>query len=144
MPVEALEANYEFVRVVHYGLIPDSAGAGRQRGGSGIRREYEILTDGVILHTTGDGHMNPPWGLAGGSDGTLSAKTLVRDGKTIALRALSSIDTQKGDRLIVETSGGGGFGNPRERTEEAIRNDLADGTITPLTARDIYGLSVEH
>ena len=88
--------------------------------------------------------MNPPWGLAGGSDGTLSAKTLVRDGKTIALRALSSIDTQKGDRLIVETSGGGGFGNPRERTEEAIRNDLADGTITPLTARDIYGLSVEH
>ena len=86
--------------------------------------------------------MNPPWGLDGGSAGTLSTKTLVRDGKSIALRALSSINTKKGDQLIVETSGGGGFGDPRERAEEAIRDDLADGTITLMAARNIYGLGL--
>ena len=140
MPVEALETSYQFVRVVHYGLISDSSGAGRHRGGSGIRRVYEILTDGVMVHTTGDGHMSPPWGLAGGNDGTLSTKTLVRNGESIPLRALSSNEARKGDLLVVETSGGGGFGDPKTRSRAAVRDDLADGAIAAATAKKIYGL----
>lgn len=140
MPVEALETSCDFVRVAHYGLITDSAGAGQQRGGSGIRRVYEILADGVMVHTTGDGHMSPPWGLAGGGDGTLSTKTLLREGESIPLRALSSNEARKGDMLIVETSGGGGFGDPLLRTRDAVRDDLADGAITETAARNLYGL----
>ena len=140
MPVEALETSYRFVRVTHYGLIPDSAGAGQHRGGAGIKRVYEILTDGVMVHTTGDGHMSPPWGLSDGGDGTLSSKTLVRDGKSTPLRALSSNETRQGDLLIVETSSGGGFGDPKARPRDAVCNDLADGTITKTAAHNLYGL----
>ena len=84
--------------------------------------------------------MSPPWGLAGGNDGTLSTKTLVRNGESIPLRALSSNEARKGDLLVVETSGGGGFGDPKTRSRAAVRDDLADGAIAAATAKKIYGL----
>ena len=139
MPVEALESGFNFVRVKEYALIPDSGGTGAHRGGAGIRRVYEILVDKVLVHTAGDGHEHPPWGLAGGNNGTLSVKTLVRDGKSTSLRALSTVHACRGDILTIETSGGGGFGSPKERLQSAIRTDLKQRLVSPQVAAAVYG-----
>jgi len=139
MPVEALEANFGFVRVDSYGLIQDSGGVGMHRGGRGIRRRFEVIADGVNLHTTGDGHMTAPWGLGGGDNGTLSTKRVLRGNNTIELSALSTVALERGDIIEVETSGGGGFGDPRERPRERVRADLADGAISAEAARTLYG-----
>ena len=130
MPVEALETSFSVLRIMEYALIPNSGGAGQHRGGCGIRRVYEVLRDDVMVHTTGDGHMTAPWGLAGGGNGTLSTKRIERGGEVIELRALSTIPAKKGDRLIVETSGGGGYGDPALRSEVHRRHDEANGFVT--------------
>jgi N-methylhydantoinase B len=142
MPIEALETNFGFVRVASYGLILDSGGAGMHRGGRGIRRRFEVIADGVTLHTTGDGHMTPPWGLDGGSNGTLSTKRVLRAGAAIDLPALSTIALERGDIIEVATSGGGGFGDPRARPRDRVRDDLADGAISIDVARAVYGADV--
>ena len=136
MPVEALETSFDFVRVAEYGFIPDSGGSGTHRGGSGIRRIYEILTDNVLILTAGDGHQSPPWGLAGGGNGTLSAKHLLRNGELRSLRALSTITGLAGDQLIIETSGGGGFGDPQQRSRHALIDDVEDRFISETAARE--------
>jgi N-methylhydantoinase B len=130
MPIEALETSFPAVRIVEYGLIADSGGDGQHRGGCGIRRVYEVLRDGVVIHTTGDGHMTPPSGLAGGATGTLSVKKIERDDDVSQLRALSTNYAKKGDRLIVETSGGGGYGDPALRSEKARVYDVDNGFVS--------------
>ncbi len=135
MPVEALETSFSALRIVEYALIPDSGGAGQHRGGCGIRRVYEVLRDDVMVHTTGDGHMTAPWGLAGGDKGTLSTKRIERGSEVIELRALSTTPAKKGDRLIVETSGGGGYGDPALRSELHRRHDEENGLVTAINGR---------
>jgi len=144
MPVEALESAFDFVRVTEYALILDSGGAGAHRGGAGIRRVYEILADNVLVHTAGDGHEHPPWGLAGGENGTLSVKKWIRDGKCRNLRALSTVHARRGDILTIETSGGGGFGSPSERSQSAIRADLEQRLVSPQVAAAVYGYHGDH
>jgi N-methylhydantoinase B len=139
MPVEALETSFPALRIVEYGLIPNSGGTGRRRGGCGIRRVYEVLEDDVLVHTGGDGHMTPPWGLAGGGNGTLSVKRIERQGETIELPALSTHRARKGDRLVVETSGGGGYGDHSERAKDAALADLLDGLITQDRYEAMFG-----
>lgn len=141
-PVESLEVEYDFVRVASYGLIPDSGGAGRHRGGLGIRKTFEILKPGVVLSTAGDRHSTPPWGLAGGGDGTLSRYRLMRRGEPVYVHPLDLMETEAGDLLIAETSGGGGFGDPRERPREAVLRDVADGAVSRAAAASLYGVEI--
>ncbi len=141
-PIEALEVECEAVRVLSYGLIPDSGGPGCFRGGLGIERTYEVLMEGVTLCTAGDRQMTPPWGFGGGGSGSPSTYTIVRDGKSISLGVLTTMTIRKGDIVVARTSGGGGFGDPRERPRDAVRQDLAKGYIGPDSARDIYGYNV--
>ncbi|MCZ6642225.1 MAG: hydantoinase B/oxoprolinase family protein [Gammaproteobacteria bacterium] len=129
MPIEALETSFHALRIVEYALIPDSGGAGKHRGGCGIRRVYEVLTDGVVVQTSGDGHMTAPWGLAGGGNGTFSVKRLERGTETVELRALSTTEARKGDRFVIETSGGGGYGSPAKRARDNVLSDMADGLV---------------
>lgn len=140
-PIESLETEFDFVRVKAYGFAAGSPGHGRNRGGHGVRKVYEVLRDDVTLSTAGDRHTTRPWGLAGGSEGSHSRYTIQRGAECIPIGALTTCPLRRGDLVICETSGGGGWGDPRERPRDKIVEDLAAGRITPGEAREIYGVT---
>jgi N-methylhydantoinase B len=112
-PVEALEAYYP-LRVRRYGLRARSGGAGRHPGGDGVVREIEFLAPAQVT-LLGERRTTAPWGLAGGADGSPGQDWIVRGGRPRRLPAKVTIDVQPGDRLRVETPGGGGHGRSRRR-----------------------------
>ncbi len=111
-PAEALEHAYP-IRVTEYSLRRGSGGKGKFRGGDGIVREVELLTDAQVT-LLADRRKRGPYGLSGGSDGA-AGKTIgiKRDSSSHPLPAKGSVRLQKGDRVRIETSGGGGWGEPK-------------------------------
>ncbi len=107
-PVEALEYAYP-LRVRQYAIRRGSGGAGQQRGGDGIIREIELLTDAQVT-LLADRRKIAPYGLAGGEPGQLGAAELIAKGKRKRLRGKFSITAKAGDRIVIKTPGGGGFG----------------------------------
>lgn len=108
-PAEALEYAYPF-RVVRYSLRPGSGGAGRFRGGDGIVRELELLTDTQVT-LLADRRARGPYGLSGGADGAPGRTEVIRrDGRRETLGGKASVRLQAGDRVRVESPGGGGWG----------------------------------
>jgi len=108
-PAEALEYAYPF-RITHYGLRPESGGEGEHRGGDGIIREIEVLADATVT-VLGDRRRLRPYGLAGGSEGQPGQTSIVHhDGSVERLPGKSSARLRKGERVRVESPGGGGWG----------------------------------
>ena len=108
-PVEALEYAYPF-RVRQYSYRENSGGSGKFRGGDGLIREIELLTDAQVTLLC-DRQKFPPYGLAGGAPGAGGHTLLVdREGNSTALPSKSSIHAPKGSRIRIETPGGGGWG----------------------------------
>ena len=107
-PVEALEYTLP-MRVLEYSLRDKSGGAGQHRGGDGIRRTYEFLTDATVTINS-ERRINAPYGLNGGKAGEKGVNTLVQSGKKRALKGKDTAQVKKGDRLTIETPGGGGWG----------------------------------
>ncbi len=138
MPVEVMEAEHP-VRVEEYAFVPDSCGAGRWRGGVGIKRSYRILADDALLQLRTDRVKFAPYGLAGGKPGGTSRNFLTRDGETSPLPSKVTMGVHQGDLITHEQAGGGGFGDPGTRDPALVRQDLADGKITPAYARQHYG-----
>ena len=142
-PVEFLEGGYP-VRLRKYGVVPDSGGPGRWRGGTGIIREYEILADEARFALRIDGVKNPPWGYAGGkSAGTGSA--VINPGRPNE-RVIPPLSDgtllKKGDILRIQTGGGGGMGHPYDRPPELVLEDVLGGFVTPEAARREYGVVI--
>ena len=107
-PVEAIE-HYLPVRIRQYRLRGDSAGAGAFRGGEGIVREYEMLTNTSVT-VLSERRRTSPYGAEGGQPGGRGRNTLVRDGQEQALPGKVQLELRPGDRLRIETPGGGGYG----------------------------------
>ncbi len=108
-PAEALEYAYP-LRVRRYSLRSGSGGAGRFPGGDGIVREIEVLTDCEVTMLA-DRRLRGPWGLAGGAAGALGRTTVVRqDGSVEQMPGKFSTRLRKGERITIETPGGGGWG----------------------------------
>jgi N-methylhydantoinase B len=108
-PAEALEYGYP-LRVNQYSLRPGSGGEGKYRGGDGIIRELEVLTDAEVTLLS-DRHEHGPHGLAGGKDGAPGRATVIRkDGSSQEQPGKFNIRLRKGDRIRIETPGGGGWG----------------------------------
>jgi len=108
-PIESLHTHYPF-RVEAYTLRRGSGGAGRFRGGDGIRREI-LFGTGATLSLMGERRRHAPWGLAGGEPGAVGEDWLVTaGGERRRLPAKATIEVSAGDRLIVLTPGGGGWG----------------------------------
>jgi N-methylhydantoinase B len=107
-PVEALEHAYPF-RVQRYAVRRGSGGAGRHRGGDGVIRVYAFDAPATVTLMT-ERRAHQPWGLEGGQGGARGDNRLVRDGEERALPAKGSVDVAAGDRIVIETPGGGGFG----------------------------------
>jgi N-methylhydantoinase B len=111
-PIEAFELAYP-LRVVEYRLREGSGGGGAHRGGEGLRRVLEVLTDDATASLLTERRRHRPWGLAGGEAGAAGRNLLVRDGATTELPGKVTVRLRRGDRLVVETPGGGGHGAPR-------------------------------
>jgi N-methylhydantoinase B/oxoprolinase/acetone carboxylase alpha subunit len=107
-PVEAIE-HYLPVRIRQYALRHGSGGAGAARGGDGIVREYEMLTDTSVTLLS-DRRERAPYGAAGGAPGACGRNTLIRDGREETLPGKVQMTLHAGDRLRIETPGGGGYG----------------------------------
>ena len=129
-PVETLDMEYDYFRVVDYALLPGSAGAGRSRGGLGFTRAYEITRDDVIFAIYADRFRIAPAGLFGGNDGARGFCSILRDGDIIPVSSKAGMTLRRGDLLAIHTGGGGGYGNPSERPRSAIERDLAEGLAT--------------
>jgi N-methylhydantoinase B len=138
-PIEILEAEYP-CRVTRFDLVPDSGGAGRWRGGLSMRREYEMLADAVVIRRF-DKSRFPPLGLAGGKPGGRS-RFVVRLGGPDELEAPASgrYEMKAGERFLVQSAGGGGYGDPRERDRAAIAQDLAEGYVSSDAVREDYAV----
>jgi N-methylhydantoinase B len=136
-PIEELEMNYPiFMR--RYALREDSEGPGKFRGGLGIIREFEFLTD-VTFATMSDRQKFRPWGIGGGGEALGTEFCLISSGKKKPLKTKGVGRAKGGDILSIRTAGGGGYGDPRARSRESLGRDLKDGKISLKRAREIYG-----
>jgi N-methylhydantoinase B len=110
-PAEALEYAYP-LRVRRYSLRPNSGGSGQYRGGDGIVREIEVLNDAEVT-LLAERRTRGPWGLQNGADGSSGTATALHaDGSTQHLPGKFNIRLRKGERIRIETPGGGGWGRP--------------------------------
>ncbi len=110
-PAEALEYAYP-LRVRQYSIRKGSGGKGKQKGGDGVIREIEALTP-ARMSLLSDRRTNRPYGLFGGEHGTAGKASIIRKGKAKAINSKGTWDLESGDRVRIETPGGGGFGGKR-------------------------------
>ena len=132
-PIEILEAEFP-CRITRFDLVPDSGGAGQWRGGLSMRREYELLADATVIRRF-DKSRFPPQGLAGGGPGG-GSRFVVRLGAPDELEAPGSgrYEMRAGERFLVQSAGGGGYGDPQMRERAAIDRDIAEGYVSARTA----------
>jgi N-methylhydantoinase B len=143
IPVEAQEARNPIV-VERYELIPDSGGAGRLRGGLGVRKDVRVLADDVVLSNLTDRHVFAPYGLDGGGDGTLGS--IVLNPGTAGERRLHSkerVRLERDDVVSFRCAGSGGVGAAAERPRDKVAADVREGLVTPAAARRDYGLELD-
>ena len=142
LPVEVTEQAYG-LRVDAYAFNPEPGGEGKFRGGRGVVRSYEILSDrgGAITITLGR-HKNPSWGVEGGHDGSRNYTQVIRaDGtETDPVGKTARLPLAKGDVLRIVCGSGGGWGDPAERPRDKVLADLRAGLISPQVAKEVYGV----
>jgi N-methylhydantoinase B len=139
MPVEVMEAEHP-VRIEDYSFVPDSCGAGRYRGGVGIRRSYRILADEALLQMRTDRVRFAPYGLSGGRPGGKSRNFMEVGNERTALPGKITTRIGKGTLIIHEQAGAGGFGDPLARDPKQVIEDVLDGKITPAYATDQHAV----
>jgi N-methylhydantoinase B len=138
MPVEATE-NVAPVIFWRKELRPDSAGAGRTRGGFGQIMEIGAKNDAEFaVNAIFDRVANAPKGRFGGGEGAAGWVGLDDPNGTV-LRTKGFQIVPKGRRLLLKLPGGGGMGDPRERDAALVARDVADGLVSPEAARRLYG-----
>ena len=136
-PLEILEAAYP-VAFTQWALRPDSGGVGKHRGGLGAIYEIELLEESATVFLFGERGKFPPPGVVGGGAGAMNKfayqsadEETAFPNKTPPLASkITGVKLRRGQRVRLETPGGGGYGNAQERPEELIRNDLAQGYVS--------------
>lgn len=140
LQIEEAEAAYP-VRVERFEMVRDSGGAGRQRGGLGLRRDLRIGMP-AVLSISSDTELVPPPGVHGGKPGLPGRKFLCRPGEPV--RRLdgkaAGVVLVPGDVVSIVTPGSGGFGPPAERDRQQVAADVSDGLVSPESAYDDYGV----
>jgi len=144
-PIEIVEANAA-VRVRAYGLVPDSGGPGRFRGGCGSLLEFEVLTPEASLTPRGmERHRFRPWGLKGGGCGANGHCYLKRNGADdfeLVKEKIDSIHLSVGDIIRIVFAGGGGYGDPFTRDRDHVLQDVLDGIVSVTGSERDYGVVV--
>lgn len=139
LSAELLEAKYP-LRLTRYAFnTEEKPGAGRFRGGFGLIREYEVLTDDAFTYASLGRSVERPWGADGGAPGSRNYIEITSGGETRRVARIPHAGLRKGDRVAIVTGGGGGWGAPAERDRAAVAADIADGLIDGDEAREAYG-----
>ncbi|RZT60907.1 N-methylhydantoinase B [Microcella alkaliphila] len=130
LPIEMMETRFP-LRITDYSIRPDSGGPGRWRGGNGVVREYEFLSD-CVVGLWFERSITPAWGLFGGSDST-GPEVIINPGRADEVRTLkaNARPMKAGDVVRLAVGGGGGYGDPQQRDPQAVVHDIANGYITP-------------
>lgn len=148
-PTEVFETRFPF-RIEECALLPDSGGAGKWRGGLGYVRTLLATKVQITGSQCSDRHEVRPWpifgGEPGGNGGTLIKKAEADEWATVrelygkvSSSKYANITLEPGDRIRLSTPGGGGYGDPRQRDTEAVKEDVAEGYVTSAAAARLYG-----
>jgi N-methylhydantoinase B len=142
-PVEINEAEVP-IEIRRYGLVPDSGGPGRFRGGSALEMEFQLFApQSLVTARNRDRSKFTAWGVQGGMSGRGSRFALNPD--TDACVELGSVDVvhcNPGDVVLIQGPGAGGYGSPLERPAELVITDIRRGLLSEAKARDDYGVVV--
>lgn len=140
-PSEFLDSVFP-IRVLTYSINRDTGGPGRWRGGCGLVREVEVLAEQAMISMRIDSVENPPWGVAGGM-AARSGRCIINPGvpSERVLKPLSDGNiVYRGDRIRIETGGGGGYGHPYDREAARVLEDVTCGFVSRESAERDYGV----
>ena len=141
--VELLEAKFPVLIHRYDYNVAAGVGAGRQRGGFGLVRDYEIEADDAVLYASFGRTETRPWGAEGGGEGSCNGIVVLRGGEAQRLTRTPWFRLQRGDRVRIETGGGGGWGDPRLRDPAEVARDVRDGLLSAAEAAASYGVAVD-
>ena len=143
--VEVIEQGQP-LRIRELSLRADSGGAGERRGGLGLHRGVEVLAENALLSISSDKNVIPPFGVLGGGPGKPNRFIVARGEETLAPSGTpgkaAGFPLERGDVFVMETSGGGGFGDPFQRDIESVLADVRAGYVTEDGAREDYAVVV--
>ncbi|MGE3933447.1 MAG: hydantoinase B/oxoprolinase family protein [Rhodospirillaceae bacterium] len=141
--VETVESQYP-LRIERCEIREGSCGDGAWRGGFGLRRKVRVLGERAMLSVLSEKNVIPPYGVAGAANGAANRFTVSRDGATVEPSTIpgkvSGFPLRRGDVVVEETAGGGGFGDPLAREPAAVAADVAEGYLTRTQATMRYGV----
>jgi N-methylhydantoinase B/oxoprolinase/acetone carboxylase alpha subunit len=152
-PVEIFETRYPWIHG-EYSLNADTGGAGKFRGGLGIRRELEVAGDLITVSVLAERMKRHPWGLFGGGEGSFTRvevkritdnhyRTFQEAFNTVSPSKFANIRLHRGDRVRLASPSGGGYGNPLERDPDRVAFDVLEGFVSRESARDLYGVVLD-
>lgn len=144
-PIELIEAEFP-LRILRYGLVPDSGGPGEFRGGLAFERAFEILSQTAECNVRSDRRANPPYGVAGGHPGQPSINEVIEPGqapRVIPSMPMQPCDQVAGDVIRTVSAGGGGYGQPLKRRPASVLEDVLDGKVSVARARTDYGVVID-
>lgn len=143
-PVEVIEGEQP-IRIERYGFRSDTGGAGRYRGGLGLVREYRLVgVDEAVLQVRSDRQKHPPYGLQGGLPGAFASNVLnrgARDEERLPGKFMRTM--RRGETYAALLAGGGGWGDPLDRSPGAVLEDVLDEKVSLDRARDAYGVVID-
>ncbi len=137
-PIEIIESEFP-CRIAAFDMVANSGGAGEFRGGLAFRRGYELLQDATVVRRY-DRAKFPPNGVAGGKPGSRS-RFVIHLGAPDETETPASgrYDLSAGDRFMLQSAGGGGYGEPKKRDRAALARDIAEGYVSAAAAARDYG-----
>lgn len=143
-PMEINEAEVP-IEILRYGLVPDTGGAGRNRGGNAVAMEFKLLSPNATVTARNRNRTDlAAWGVLGGKAGANSRFTKNPDTPAaVELRNTDLVACAPGDVIRIQGSAGGGYGNPFEREIERVRDDVRSGFVSVARAREAYGVVID-
>jgi len=138
LPVESIEMEYPLL-VESYGFVEDSGGAGKYRGGLGLRRVVRPVGHTMTFSGQGERFVNHPWGIFGGGSGGIGKFVKLSGGDEVPLPTKpANLLVTAHEAIVVETPGSGGYGKPAERDKAALQNDFASGKFSREFLKENY------
>jgi N-methylhydantoinase B len=143
--IEVVESSLP-LRVESYGIRENSCGDGKNRGGFGMRRCIRVLSNSASLSILSDRNIIPPYGVMGGSYGAPNHVVVKRGDSVIEPSAhpgkVAGFALNDGDIVVMETAGGGGYGDPLERDTQKVLRDVSLGYLSADEAFKRYGVAI--
>ena len=142
VPAETIELDSP-VRVISWNITKDSSGAGAWRGGCGTRKVFELTSGNATANYRGERHFSSPWGVQGGLEANRTSASVLRaNDQEEDLPSKTMVFLASGDQLVVELSGGGGYGDPLLRDPFSVLEDVVNERVSLETASSSYGVAI--